>query len=73
MWIGVWLIASLFAVTVLAIAVVAWIVLPGVQIARAAQRFQEEAGSLTAEISRGAATAGERASNLDMPGAARRD
>ena len=61
MWLGVWLIASLFAVAVLAVALVAWIVLPLLQIARAAQRFQEEVGPLAAEISRGAAEAGDRA------------
>jgi len=59
MWIAVWLIASAVVVVFLAVALVSWLILPAIEIGRSASRFQAEVGSLTDDISRGAARAGE--------------
>jgi hypothetical protein len=72
-WITIWLIASAVCVVVLALACFVWIVQPSLEIARAGTQFQEEIGSLTADISRGAARASDRTARLQQPGMARGD
>jgi hypothetical protein len=59
-WIFAWLMASLLTLVVLG-AFFASLAAAALQVGRAAQRFQAETAELTAEISRGAARAGDRA------------
>jgi hypothetical protein len=58
-WIFAWLMASFLTIVVLG-AFMASMVSAALQLGRAAQRFQREAGELTDEISRGTARAGDR-------------
>jgi len=71
MWILVWLLATLVTLVFLG-AFMASMVSAMLQVGRAAQRFQDEVGSLAADISRGATRAGEHAADWRGPeGAAR--
>jgi len=59
-WIFAWLMASFVTLVVLG-AFLASMVSAAVQLGRSAQRFQRDVGEITADISRGAARAGDRA------------
>ena len=68
MWIFAWLMATLVTLVVFA-AFLAAFVSSIIQIGRAAQRFQDDVGTLAADISRGAARAGDRAARSQASGA----
>lgn len=71
-WILVWLLATLVTIVVLG-AFLAAMVSSALQVGRAAQRFQDEVGGFAADISRGAARAGDRTASMRGPeGSARR-
>lgn len=65
-WILAWLLATLVTLVVLG-AFLAAMVSSALQVGRAAQRFQDEVGGLAADISRGAARAGDRTANMREP------
>ena len=58
-WLAIWLISTLVVVVVLAF-FLAHLASQGLQLGRAAQRFQRETAEIVADISRGAARAGDR-------------
>jgi hypothetical protein len=66
LWLFVWLVATLVTVVVVC-AFLASMAASILQLGRAARRFQDEVGALAADISRGAARAGERAGRLQGP------
>ena len=68
-WIFAWLIATFVTLVVLG-AFLASFVSSFLQLGRAAQRFQDELGSLAADISRGASRVEDRAEHLRRSGAA---
>ena len=71
-WILAWLLATLVTIVVLG-AFLAAMVSSALQVGRAAQRFQDEVGGLAADISQGAARAGDRTASMRGPeGSARR-
>jgi hypothetical protein len=65
-WILVWLLATLVTLVFLGAALAA-MVSSMLQVGRAAQRFQDEVGGLAADISRGAARAGDRTQRVREP------
>jgi hypothetical protein len=65
-WLLVWIIASGVSIVVLCV-FLASMGAQALQLTRAARRFQEEVGSIAADISRGSRRASERVSNLPTP------
>jgi hypothetical protein len=59
-WLAIWLISTLVVVVVFGI-FLAQLAAQGLQLGRAAQRFQRETAEIVADISRGGARAGDRA------------
>lgn len=65
-WVFAWLMATFVTLVVFG-AFLASMVSAALQLGRAAQRFQREVGSLAADISRGAARAGDRSARWGSP------
>jgi hypothetical protein len=59
-WLAIWLISTLVVIVVFGV-FLAQLAAQGLQLGRAAQRFQRETAEIVADISRGAARAGDRA------------